>query len=78
MTAYEKIKAIRQNKRPTGREYIEGIFTDRVELHGDRRYGEDPALCAGIGLIRVRILMKELQIISVARNRRATEKHYDL
>ena len=52
MTAYEKIKAIRQNKRPTGRDYVEGIFAERVELKGDRRFGEDSAICAGIGYLK--------------------------
>ena len=52
MTAFEKLKAVRQNKRPTGRDYIEGIFTDIVELHGDRRFGEDSAICAGVGYLK--------------------------
>ena len=36
MTPYEKLKMTRQNGRPTGIAYINGIFDDRIELHGDK------------------------------------------
>ncbi|MGN1084797.1 MAG: acetyl-CoA carboxylase carboxyl transferase subunit alpha, partial [Lachnospiraceae bacterium] len=49
MTPYEKLKTARANGRPTGSAYIEGIFTDRVELHGDRRFSDDAAIVSGIG-----------------------------
>ena len=52
MTPYDKLKLARQNGRPTGRDYVEGIFTDRIELHGDRRFGEDSAICAGVGYLK--------------------------
>lgn len=51
MTAYEKMKAVRASDRPKGRDFIEALFTERVELCGDRRYGEDPAIVAGIGYL---------------------------
>ncbi|MDD5901042.1 MAG: acetyl-CoA carboxylase carboxyl transferase subunit alpha [Lachnospiraceae bacterium] len=51
MTPYEKLKKTRQNGRPTGIAYINGIFSDRVELHGDRRFAEDAAIVSGIGSI---------------------------
>lgn len=49
MTPYEKLKKTRQNGRPTGIAYINGIFDDRIELHGDRRFAEDAAIVSGIG-----------------------------
>ena len=49
MTPYEKLKMTRQNGRPTGIAYINGIFEDRVELHGDRLFAEDAAIISGIG-----------------------------
>jgi len=49
MTPYEKLKMTRQNGRPTGIAYINGIFDDRIELHGDRRFAEDAAIISGIG-----------------------------
>lgn len=49
MTAYEKLKAARGSRRPTGASYVNGIFHDCMELHGDRRFGDDAAIVAGIG-----------------------------
>lgn len=50
--AYERVKAARANGRPTGKDYIDNIFTDFIELHGDRRYADDPAVIGGIGCLR--------------------------
>ena len=47
-TPYERLKAARAADRPTGLDYIQNIFTDFVEFHGDRRYGDDPAVVGGI------------------------------
>ncbi|MGN1122639.1 MAG: carboxyltransferase subunit alpha [Eubacteriales bacterium] len=51
MTAYEKLKTARMTGRPTGKSYVEGLFENRVILCGDRRYGEDSAILAGIGTL---------------------------
>ena len=51
MTAYEKLRAARGSHRPTGAAYIEKIFDNCIELHGDRRFGDDPAIVAGIGFL---------------------------
>ena len=50
-TAYERVQAARNGKRPMGSYYIEHMVDDFVELHGDRRYGDDPAIVGGIGYI---------------------------
>ncbi len=47
-TAYEKVKLARSSKRPTGSDYIRNIFQGFIEMHGDRRYGDDPAVVGGI------------------------------
>ena len=49
MEAYDKVMAARAKGRPTAVEYIENIFTDFQELHGDRRFGDDGAVVGGIG-----------------------------
>ena len=49
MTPYEKLKMTRQNGRPTGIAYINELFADRVQLHGDRHFAEDAAIVSGIG-----------------------------
>ena len=48
MNAYEKLKAARGNDRLTAVDYIENIFTDFTEMHGDRRFGDDRAVVSGI------------------------------
>lgn len=48
MTSYERVKAARSSDRPTGLDYIHGIFTDFLELHGDRRFGDDAAIVGGL------------------------------
>lgn len=49
MTAYEKLKTARKSGRPTGADYVEKLFSNRLDLHGDRRFGDDAAIIAGIG-----------------------------
>lgn len=51
MTAYERVKTARSPKRPTGLDYINGIFTDFFELHGDRRYADDSAVVGGVAML---------------------------
>ena len=51
MTPYEKLKAARQSGRPTGADYVSGLFTGRVDLCGDRCFGEDSAILGGVGYL---------------------------
>lgn len=48
ITPWEKVKLARMPGRPTGLDYIERIFTDFMEMHGDRFYAEDRAIVGGI------------------------------
>ncbi len=48
MSAFDKVSAARAKGRPTGIDYITNIFEDFVELHGDRRFGDDKAVITGI------------------------------
>lgn len=48
---YEKLRAIRGSTRATAGEYIDAIFTDFTELHGDRRYADDPAIVGGLAML---------------------------
>ncbi|NPA58179.1 MAG: acetyl-CoA carboxylase carboxyltransferase subunit alpha [Aquificae bacterium] len=47
LTAWERVQLARHPKRPHTSDYIQNIFTDFVELHGDRRFGDDKAIIAG-------------------------------
>lgn len=48
LTPWQKVQIARHGDRPTTLDYIRGIFTDFIELHGDRTFGDDPALVGGI------------------------------
>lgn len=47
-TPWEKVLASRAKDRPSGSVYIRSLFTDFVEMHGDRYFGDDKAILAGI------------------------------
>ncbi len=51
MKPYEKVQAARKGDRPLGGYYISRMIDNFVELHGDRRYGDDGAIIGGIGYI---------------------------
>ena len=46
-TSYDRVKLARDNGRPTGLDYIQNVFKDFLELHGDRRFADDPAIVGG-------------------------------
>jgi acetyl-CoA carboxylase carboxyl transferase subunit alpha len=48
-TAWQTVQTARHPDRPYALDYITRLAVDFVELHGDRLYGDDPALVAGIG-----------------------------
>jgi acetyl-CoA carboxylase carboxyl transferase subunit alpha len=48
LTPWEKVKLARMPIRPTGLDYIELIFEEFIELHGDRLYSEDRAIVGGL------------------------------
>ena len=52
MSAWEHVELARDKKRPVGHDYVERIFTDFVELHGDRYLRDDPAVIGGIAMFR--------------------------
>lgn len=51
MEAYKRVALARKKNRPTGQDFIENIFTDFIELHGDRCFGDDPAMITGLGFL---------------------------
>ena len=51
MRAYDIVRIARSGSRPTGADYVRSIFSPFVELHGDRRYADDAAIFAGIGML---------------------------
>lgn len=48
LTAFQRVKLARHQKRPGTLQYISMIFDSFNELHGDRVYGDDPAIVTGL------------------------------
>jgi acetyl-CoA carboxylase carboxyl transferase subunit alpha len=49
LTPWQKVQLSRHPARPYTLDYIERLVTDFVELHGDRRFADDPAVVGGFG-----------------------------
>jgi acetyl-CoA carboxylase carboxyl transferase subunit alpha len=47
LSPWDTVRVARHPRRPQTRDYIDLIFKDFVELHGDRRFGDDPAMVVG-------------------------------
>ena len=50
-TAWDRVRIAREMDRPTSLYYIEHIFENFMELHGDRGVKDDPAIVGGIGFL---------------------------
>ena len=48
LTPWQVAQLARHPQRPYALDYINGIFTEWEELHGDRHYSDDPAIVAGV------------------------------
>ena len=48
ITAWDKVQLARQAERPKSLDYINNIFENFIELHGDRNFGDDKAIVGGI------------------------------
>ncbi len=54
LSPWQKVQLSRHPNRPHTLDYVECLFDDWQELHGDRRFGDDPAIIAGLGRHRGR------------------------
>src|SRR5687767_10944770 len=54
LTPWQKTQVARHANRPYMLDYVSALFTEFVEVHGDRRYGDDPALVTGFALYKDR------------------------
>jgi acetyl-CoA carboxylase carboxyl transferase subunit alpha len=70
LTAWQIAQLARHPQRPYTLDYIERIVTEFEELHGDRRYADDPAIVGGIGRLDERPVM----IIGHQKGRDTSEK----
>ena len=70
--AFERVKLARDNHRPTGLDYIKNIFKEFIELHGDRRYADDPAIVGGLA----RLNGAPVTVIAIEKGHTAKERTY--
>lgn len=70
LTDWDKVSIARHPERPYALDYIENITTDFVELHGDRLFGDDPAIIGGV----CRIDDKKFVVIGIQKGRKMEEK----
>lgn len=70
LTDWDKVSIARHPERPYALDYIENITTDFVELHGDRLFGDDPAIIGGV----CRIDNKKFVVIGIQKGRKMEEK----
>ena len=67
---YAVVKLARDSSRPSGLDYINNIFKGFIELHGDRRFGDDPAIVGGIA----RLNDTPVTVIAIEKGHTAKER----
>jgi acetyl-CoA carboxylase carboxyl transferase subunit alpha len=55
--AWERVQLARHAKRPHSLDYVERLLTDFQEIHGDRSFGDDPAIVSGMARFEDRPIM---------------------
>ena len=50
-SAIERVRVARHPNRPQTLDYVEAVFHDFFEIHGDRRFADDAAIVAGLGYL---------------------------
>ena len=48
LTAWQRVELSRRKDRPVGSDYIDALFTDFIEFHGDRYFADDKAIIGGV------------------------------
>lgn len=72
LNAWQISQVARHPQRPYTLDYINGMFTDFEELHGDRAFADDPAIVGGIG----RFEDKPVMVIGHQKGRDVKERQY--
>ncbi|MGQ9548849.1 MAG: acetyl-CoA carboxylase carboxyltransferase subunit alpha [Roseiflexus sp.] len=57
LTPWDKVQLARHMQRPRTLDYIRGLCDDFVELHGDRRFGDDTAIVGGVATFEGRTVV---------------------
>lgn len=70
--AWRRVQLARHAKRPHSLDYIERLVTNFQEIHGDRLFGDDPAIVAGLGQFEGRPVM----VVAEQKGRDTKQKLY--
>ncbi len=70
LTPWQVVKVARHPQRPYAMDYIKRMFTDWDELHGDRHFGDDKAIVAGVA----RLDGKPVMVIGEEKGRSVADK----
>ncbi|WP_346839363.1 acetyl-CoA carboxylase carboxyltransferase subunit alpha [Microbulbifer sp. SAOS-129_SWC] len=70
LSPWQVVQVARHPQRPYAKDYIERMFTDWDELHGDRHFGDDKAIIAGIA----RLDGKPVAVIGEEKGRSVNDK----
>ena len=70
LSAWDRVRIARHQNRPTAVDYVRMMFSDFVELHGDRRFRDDGAIVCGLG----RLGKEKVVLIAHQRGRTTKEK----
>lgn len=57
LTAWDRVHLARHPQRPTAIDYIENLFEEFFELRGDRHFGDDPSIVAGLARLESRTVV---------------------
>jgi len=72
LTAWQISQVARHPQRPYTLDYIQGLFTDFEELHGDRAFADDPAIVGGLA----RFEGKPVMVIGHQKGRDVKERQF--
>src|SRR5262245_21460601 len=70
--AWQRVLLARHPRRPHSLDYIERLFTDFQEIHGDRVFADDPAIVAGMA----RFESAPIMIVAEQKGRDTKQKLY--
>ena len=70
LSPWERVQLSRHPKRPHALDYIRFVFEDFTEVHGDRRYSDDPSMVAGFAYFEG----KKVAVIGIEKGRKTQDK----
>ncbi|MEZ5425547.1 MAG: acetyl-CoA carboxylase carboxyltransferase subunit alpha [Pyrinomonadaceae bacterium] len=71
-TAFERVQTARHPERPYTKDLFESMFSDFREIHGDRRFADDPALVCGLA----RLGEREMAVIGHQKGRDTNQRRF--